>query len=404
MTTPAPDDPHALGFDLPPPATTSRLTIALALTGVIGGAFAFAYLRRDHARAALAPPSAADTRPVHVEVTKATVVAGDRTLTLPGTLRALEEAQIRPRVSGYVRRWLVDLGDHVTAGQLLAEIDTPEVDAQLGQARAQLAQARAAVKQVTAQRDYSRSNTTRFATLSDQQLVSKGQLEQTQAQAATDEASVAAAQANVAAAEANVHRLSDLAGFARVVAPFAGTVTTRAIERGALVSEAATTPLFTIVAIDPIRVFVDVPQSAAAAIQRDLAATITVRELPGRPFKGTLTRAAGALDPELHTMIAELQIPNPDGALLPGMYVQAQLELPVARKVFEIPSTALYSDAQGVRVAIVDAAHKIHFVTVAIERDTGATLQLATGLTGDERLVKVAVPSLVEGQVVDVSP
>jgi membrane fusion protein (multidrug efflux system) len=132
-------------------------------------------------------------------------------------------------------------------------------------------------------------------------------------------------------------------------------------------------------------------------------ATIVVREYPGRKFAGKVTRSAGALDPDLHTMTTEVQVPNPDGTLMPGMYAQASLTFPAPHRVVEIPATALYSDAQGLRVGVADAQQKLHFVPITIERDTGATLQIATGLTGDERVVKIAVPGLVEGDLLEVA-
>jgi len=159
--------------------------------------------------------------------------------------------------------------------------------------------------------------------------------------------------------------------------------------------------MYTLVATDPIRVFIDVPQTVAASMKVGTDAQVTVREFPGRKFAGKIARSAGSLDPDLHTMSTEIDVPNPDSALLPGMYVEAALTLPVPHKVVEIPATALYSDAQGVRVAVVDAQNKAHFVPITIERDTGATLWVATGLTGDEKLVKVAVPSLLDGDVVE---
>lgn len=392
--------PEDLGFSLPPPARSSRLVVGLAVAALAGGAFAIGYVRHIQARGHV--PTFGEGRPVRVEVVRPARLAGDRALDLPGTVRPLEETRIHPRTSGYVRRWLVDIGDKVTAGQLLAEIDTPEIDAQLAQARAQLAQARAAVAQATAQRDLSKANAARYTTLSDQQLVSKAQVEQAAAQAQTDEANVAAAQSNVVGQEANLRRLGELVAFAKVTAPFAGTVTTRSVDRGTLVTEGNSTPMFTVVATDPVRIFVDVPQSIAPSVRPGIAAVVTARELGDRKLAGAVARAAGALDPELHTMTTEIRVPNPDGALLPGMYVRVQLKLPVLAPAFEIPATALYSDAQGLRVAVVDEGSRLRLVPITIERDTGATLHVATGLTGDERVVKLALPGLPAGSPVEV--
>jgi hypothetical protein len=155
--------------------------------------------------------------------------------------------------------------------------------------------------------------------------------------------------------------------------------------------------------LNPVRVFIDVPQSVAPSVVVGTDAAITVREYAGRTFAGKVTRAAGALDPELHVMSTEIQVPNNDNALLPGMYVQVALTLAVPHKVLEIPSTALYSDAEGLRVATVDAQQKIKLVPITIERDTGQTLWIATGLTGDERILKIAVPSLVDGDAVEIA-
>jgi RND family efflux transporter MFP subunit len=410
MTTPLqnpnhpdnPDHPEDLGFVLPQPGRTSRAGVIVVLCVLVGAGFIFGWVQRSRAHSRVdAPPG--EARAVRVEVIKPRVLESDRAMLLPGTVRALEQTKIYPRVTGYVRKWYADIGDKVKAGQLLVEIDTPELDAQIAQARAQLAQAQAAVGQVVAQRDYSKSNTARYESLANQQLVSKQQVEQTQAQASTDEASVTAARSNVVAAQANLKRLIETQGFNKIVAPFAGTVTTRNIERGDLVSESKTTELYTVAAVDPVRVLVDVPQTLVASVQPGSEATLAVREFPGRKFTGKVTRSAGALDAELHTMTTELQIPNPDGALLPGMYVQATLSFPVPHRVLEIPATALYSDAQGLRVAIVDG-NKAKFVPITLERDTGAALQVATGLGGDERVVKIAVPGLVDGDPLEVAP
>lgn len=394
-------EPEDLGFDLPPPAQASRVKVIVAIAFVVAGAFAFGYLQKRN-RHVDASFTAREQGPTRVEVMKATVLASDRALALPGEVRPLEEAKIYSRSAGYVRKWLVDIGDKVNEGQLLAEIDTPELDAQLAQARAQLAQARAAVKQAAAQRDFAKSSSARYEVLADQKLVSKSQVEQQQAQAATDEATVSSAESNVVAQEANVRRLLELQSFSKVTAPFAGTITARTIDRGTLVGVGGATPMFTLVATDPVRVFVDVPQSVAPSVKPGTDATITVREYAGRTFAGKVTRSAGALDPELHVMSTEIQVANADSALMPGMYVQVALTLAVPHRVLEIPSTALFSDAQGLRVATVDAQQRIKLVPITIERDTGQTLWIATGLTGDERILKIAVPTLLDGDPVEI--
>jgi RND family efflux transporter MFP subunit len=396
-----PDKPEDLGFELPEAGSTSKVGIVVVLVVLVSAGLAFRFLNHRSALGDTAVPHGDSA--IKVDVIKPNTLVSSSALALPGVARSFEETKIYPRTTGYVRRWLVDIGDKVSEGQLLAEIDTPDLDAQLSQARAQLAQAKAAVKQYEAQRNFSKQNTTRYQNLADQKLVSGSQLEQTQAQALTDEATVAAAESNVVAQEANVRRLSDLQNFAKVTAPFAGTITTRSIDRGSLLTDTGTTPMYTLVATDPIRVFIDVPQTVAASMKVGTDAQVSVRELPNRVFAGKIARSAGSLDPDLHTMSTEIDVPNPDSALLPGMYVQAALTLPVPHKVVEIPATALYSDAQGVRVAVVDAQNKAHFVPITIERDTGAALWVASGLTGDEKLVKIAVPALLDGDPVEVN-
>ncbi len=396
--TQQPDD---LGFDLPPPATSGITKVIIAIVVVVGVVFAFGYINRSRGHAAGTTTFTAPG-PSRVEVTKPAVLSSDQALALPGVVKPLEEAKIYSRSAGYVRKWLVDIGDKVKEGQLLAEIDTPELDAQLAQARAQLSSAKANVKQAGAERDFAASNATRYETLADQKLVAGAELERQQSHAATSAATVTAAESNVVAQEANVRRLAELRDYSKVTAPFAGTITVRTIDRGTLVGEGGATPMFTLVATDPVRIFVDVPQSVAPSVRPDTPAKITVREYGGRAFDGKVTRSAGALDPELHVMSTEIQVANGDNALLPGMYVSVAINLTVPHRVVEIPATSLYNDANGVRVATVDAQNHVKFVPITIERDLGATLWIATGLTGDERLVKIAVPTLLDGDPVDV--
>ncbi|KYF54252.1 MFP family efflux transporter, partial [Sorangium cellulosum] len=307
-----------------------------------------------------------------------------------------------PRVSGYVRKWSADIGDKVEEGQVLAEIDTPELDQELAQARAQLVQANAGLVQAQANRDLSRSSVQRYQQLVPAGVAPQEELEQRQGQAHVAEASVTVAQAAITAQQANIQRILDLKKFAKIAAPFAGTVTSRTIDRGALVTAGNGTPLFRIAATDPVRVFVGVPQDVAPSVRVDAPAKVTVREFAAQPFQGTIARTAGALDAATRTMNTEVRVPNPDGRLLAGMYAEVALTLPTPHRVLEIPATALYNDAKGLRVAVVDAGSKIRFAPITVERDTGATIHVSTGLDGSERIVKLASAELTDGMAVEV--
>jgi len=330
------------------------------------------------------------------------VTASDRAIALPGSVQPLEETLIYARANGYTRRWLVDMGDKVKEGQLLAEIDTPELDQELEQGRAQLAQAQASIGQSVANRDFSKTTLERYKQLTPAGLASQQDLDQKRAQSLVDEANVTVAQANANAQEANIRRLVQLKSFARVLAPFDGTITQRMIERGALVTSGNATPLFKISATDPMRVFVQIPQDVAPSVQIDAGAKVTVREYPNRVFDGTVWRSAGALDPTSRTMSTVVRIPNPKGEILGGMYAQVALTLPVPHRVLEIPATALLNDAKGLRVAVVDSDNKIRFTTVVIERDTGANLEISSGLQPTDRVVKIAGAELFDGKSVEV--
>jgi RND family efflux transporter MFP subunit len=387
--------------DAAPASRTSRARVAIVLVGIVGGAFAFGVLRMRSAKAVLST-QAAQVRVPRVEVISPKPVDGERALEMPGVVKALEEAQIYPRATGYVSNWFVDLGDKVAAGQLLAEIEAPELEAQLAQAKAQVAQAQATLKLAMAQHKFSKTNAERFGNLASQDMVSKAQAEQTATQAATDDASVAAARAALVSQAANVRRLREMRQFTKITAPFAGTIARRGIDRGTLVTDGKTTEMFDIVATDPVRIFVDVPQSVAPGLHVGMEAKLTVGEYGTRIFTGKVTRASSAMDPVAHTMTTEILVPNPDGALHPGMYVRASLALLAVHQLFEIPATALYSDASGLRVAKVDSHKQVHFVAITVERDTGAALQLASGVTGEDKLLKIALPTLVDGDTVEV--
>ncbi|HEY3818023.1 MAG TPA: efflux RND transporter periplasmic adaptor subunit [Polyangiaceae bacterium] len=402
-----PPDGHDLGFDLPQPAAISRarvLVLGLVGVGVLGVAFAVAYLPRRADRAALVQATdVAGGALLRVDVMAPKQGSSDRALSLPGSVQPLEETTVYARASGYVRKWYADIGDKVTAGQLLAELDTPELDQELDQARAQLLQAQATLVQSKANRGLSQTNLQRYVKLAPSGVVSQADLEQRQAMAEVDEANVSVAQAAISAQQANMRRLTQLKSFARVTAPFGGTVTQRTIEVGSLVTSGNGQPMYKVAAMDPARVFVQVPQDVAGSVRVGVPAAVTLREYPGRSFGGTVARAAGELDPMTRTMNTEVRVPNGDGALLPGMYAQVALTLPSSHRVFEIPSTALMTDSHGSRVAVVDAASKIHLVKVVVERDTGPTVEVASGLAGTERVAKLASSQFVEDQLVDVA-
>jgi len=376
----------------------------LAVGGVvIALVFLAGFLPRMHKKQGLKEGSDESARSIpRVEVLSAKIITSDRALELPGTIMPLEETVLYPRAAGYVRRWLVDIGDRVKEGQLLVEIDTPELDAQIEQARADLAQAEAGKVRAETTSALSTTEKSRYETLTPAGVASGQELEQRRAQAKVDEANIRVASATVASQQANLHRLTQLKLFARVVAPFAGTITSRTIERGALVSATNGSPMFKLAATDPVRIFVQVPQDVAPSIRVDVPATLSVREYPGRSFAGTVSRAAGALDEATRTMTTEVRVPNTKHELLPGMYVRVALTLPTPHRLFELPSTALYSDAQGSRVAIVDSANKVFMRKVTIERDTGATLEISSGLDGTERMVRIANAAISSGSAVEV--
>lgn len=402
QTAPADD----LGFDLPQAAKVSKTRVTFAFLGiavVLGAAFLASWIPKHRAKTELnATTQAAETAKLKVSVVTPKAKSSDRSLALPASVQPLEETIVYPRANGYIRKWNVDIGDKVKEGDILAEIDTPELDQQVDQARAQLLQAEANLVQAKANRDFSNTNLQRYKELAPKGVASQQELDKQQAQSLVDEANVKVAQANIEAQQANIRRLAQLKSFSHVVTPFAGTVNARMIERGALVSP--TSALFKVSATDPVRVFVQIPQDIAPSVKENVPASITVREYGNRKFDGKVSRAAGALDPASRTMTTEIRVPNPNGELIAGMYAQAALTLPSPHRVWEIPPTAVLNDAQGLRVAVVGEGDKIHFVPIVVERDTGTTVEISSGLTGSERIVKLASAETYEGRPVEIVP
>lgn len=339
-------------------------------------------------------------------------------LMLPGNIEPLYSADLFARVDGYVDRRNVDIGTKVRAGEVLAVISAPEIDQQLSEARATVAQsqaaylqARAALEQAKANAELTRLTKERDIPLGEQHAISQQIVDSAVqshnarvADVAAAEANIAAAQATIAANQANVARLEKMQGFERIVAPFDGVITQRNVERGDLVSAAASTagkPLFSIAQTSTLRVYVDVPQSEAVAVQDGQHASIDVTERLGRTYTGTITRNASALDQAARTMRTEVQMDNRDGSLLPGMYAQVHFTLPEQRTALIIPTSSLVVDRNGMHVVTIDAKNNVHFVPVTIGKDLGKEIEILAGINGSESLVASPSDLLSEGQHVE---
>lgn len=384
-----------------------RLAIAAAIA-VLAAAFLAGYLPRRLARAKLAAATPTAPVPLRVSVVKAVAVDAGRTLELPASLAPWSQTLVNARATGYVRRWLVDIGDRVKKGQLLLQLDTPELDQQLAQSRASLLQKNAALAQAKANRQLARVTARREADLFAKLLISAQENDQAQTQAAVWDANVQAAQADVAAQRANVRQLEQLVSFGDVYAPFDGTITRRLVDVGTLVAAGPTANgalLFEIAATDPMRTFVDVPQPFALNVQVGSEAKVAVRSYPGRVFAGRVTRTAGALDPASRTLRTELTLPNPKGELLSGMYVNVSLDVALAHQIIRVPSSAILADSRGVHVAAVDASGKVKLLPVTPGLDNGNTVDVVSGLAGGEQVIVTPPSGVSEGmQVQAVSP
>lgn len=341
--------------------------------------------------------------------------ASEAALSLAATTQAIQDAIIYARTSGYISKRYVDIGDRVTAGQVLAEIQSPEVDQQLRQGEADLQQSEKNLDLQRANLDLARITMERYQAADAEGAVSKQAVDQSISTYRTAQAGVTAAEANVESNKANVHRLQDLTSFQRILAPFNGTVIQRNVDVGALITagspinNTAVAPssvmggangLFEIAQIDAIRVFVNVPQAYAPNVTVGLPVQVAVRGQLAQPMTGTVTRTASALDPGTRTLLTQVDIPNKSHRLLPGMFVYVNFKIRPSGARWRIPSTAFIFNAQGTRVAIVAAGDKLHFQEVRLGRDFGASIDIQEGLQGNETIVKQPTVSLQEGQIV----
>ena len=367
----------------------------LKRTGIIAAVAAIAVVgigigTRVHSQAQLATWTHDQSTPT-VNVIHAKPSAATTALTLPATLQALQSAPIYARTSGYIRKWFVDIGDTVGRGQLLAVIDAPEVDQQLAAARADLQTARA-------NQQLAATTATRWQTMLGKDAVSKQE---------TDEkvGDLAAKSAVANAARANVSRLQYQQGFTRLTAPFAGVVTSRSTDIGALVTagSAASAPLFTVSDVSKIRAFVKVPQAYSAQVHPGMEVQLTLPEYPGRTFKAVMTRSADAVDTSSGTVLVELLADNGDRALKPGAYSQATFPIGGAGTAVELPASAMIIGKNGTQVAVLEAGGKVRLKTVTIGRDLGDRVQISAGLTPADQVIDNPPDSIQSGDKVQVA-
>jgi multidrug efflux pump subunit AcrA (membrane-fusion protein) len=340
--------------------------------------------------------------------------SGQSVLKLPGNIQAVTEAPILARADGYIEHRMVDIGDRVKAGQTLAEIDAPELDQQVLQAKASLQQAQAAVQQAQAALEQALANdeqgksnlelarvtAQRWSRLTEQGIVSRQDNDQYQAQyqsqtagvqalekaIAAQRSNVAAAKANVASAEANVARLDDMQRYRVVKAPFDGVITLRNVDVGALVN-AGSTLLFRIAQTNTLRTYINVPQTNASSIRVGQPARLNVSNLPERFFTGRVARTANSLDPNSRTMLVEIEVPNATGALLPGMYAEVDLSNTREDPPLLVPGDALIVRADGTQVAVVRPDDTVHLQKIQLGRDYGDRLEVLSGLHPGDRII-----------------
>ena len=368
---------------------STRIAVLLVLALLAIGAARTVYVRVANARALEAGTAERATQ--YVKTALPQTAGSGQTLALPGTLQGFTQSPISARASGYLKRWTRDIGSRVEKGELLAEIETPEIDQQLSQAVAARQQAAAAL-------ELAKSTLARWEGLRKKDVVSQQDLDERRG-------ALAQASANLAAADANVQRLRQTEGFKRVLAPFAGVITRRNVDVGDLIDAGAGNggrALFQMAQTDPLRVYVNVPQAYAQLVKEGQPVVVTQSELRGQSFKGEVARTSGAIDSATRMMQVEVALPNKEGILLPGAYVQVSLPLTPSRAL-SIPANALLFRAEGTRVAVVDAEGKVRLRGVSIGRNYGDTVEVIDGISASDRLVLNPSDSLAEGDPVTVA-
>jgi RND family efflux transporter MFP subunit len=347
-------------------------------------------VHRVMARSTLRQKTAEEAAPIVVTVAPTRSGSGEE-LVLPGTVRAYSEAPIYARTNGYLKSWSVDIGSTVRKGQLLAEIDTPEIDQQLAQAIADLATARA-------NESLANTTNTRWKALLKTESVSKQDADEKDGDAD-------AKRAIAESAAANVSRLRQLESFKRVLAPFDGVITARNTDIGALINagESAGSELFRLADTHKLRIYVQVPEPYAAAAKPGLEADLRFSEQAGKGYPATTVRTANALDPNLRTLQVELELDNAQHEVFPGAYAEVHFKLVGSTSSVRLPANTVLFRAPGPQVAIVDAQHRIQLKSIVQGRDFGGTIEVVSGLNPDDAVVINPPDSIVDGATVRVS-
>ena len=333
----------------------------------------------------------AELAALYVQTTKPKITESGQTLALPGTLQGFVQSPIAARSSGYLRRWHKDIGSRVQKGELLAEIETPEIDQQLSQAVAARDQAASSLA-------LAKSTVERWEALRQRDAVSQQELDERRSLFTQQ-------RANLAAADANVERLRQLEGFKRIVAPFAGVITKRNVDVGDLIEPGggnAGRALFILAQTDPLRMYINVPQSYAHMVKAGQEVSISQVELQGQKFSGIVARVAGAIDPATRTMQVEVTLPNRGGELMPGAFVKVALPLK-STQTLGVPTNTLMIRAEGIRVATIGADSKVHLVPVQLGRNLGPVTEILEGVSTTDQLIINPPDSLTEGDVVRVA-
>lgn len=329
----------------------------------------------------------------YVAVIHATTITGDSAMVLPGNLKAYVESPIYARTNGYLQKWYKDIGSRVNKGDLLAEIDTPEVDQALAQARADLSTSQANV-------NLSGITATRYQDLLKTDSVSKQDVDNANGD-------LAAKHAMVQSSEANVKRLEELESFKHVYAPFSGVITQRNVDVGTLINAgnggASTKEMFDLAQIDPMRVYVTVPESYGPSIHTGLKACLTLSEMPGKNFCGSVARTANSIDPGTRTLLTEVDVPNPSGVLLPGAYAQVQFDAKLTGQRITLPINALLFRPEGTMAAVVGPDHHLILKKLTIGRDFGTTLEVLDGVTTQDLIVVNPPDALEQGEQVNIA-